>query len=131
MAAVGGLHLPPPGYKATHAMLAHQALDTATSHLPPVCPPYVAQQRAVLGRTPAFGLGPPSVVACPGTAEDAAKLVDRPGAAAVLDHAEPHLNGPAKIEMDLFEMSRSMRSRSHSRRSRAIPDRCSASGSAA
>ena len=55
-----------------------------------------------------------------GQAGDAAKPVHGPGAAAVLDHAEPRLSGPAKIEMDFFNMSRPMRSRSHSRRSRAI-----------
>ncbi len=102
-------------------MLAHQALDAAASHPLPVCPqggvhagtavtaatalmrpPYVVEQGALLGRALAFGPGPPGVVACRGEAEDPAKLMNRPGATAVLDHTEPHLSGPAKIEMDFL-----------------------------
>ena len=147
VAAVGGLHALAPGHKAAHAMPAHQALDAAAPHLPPVRPQggvharatipaatalvrpsYVVEQRAILGRALASGPGPPGIVACCGKAEDAAQFVDRPGAAAVLDHAEPHFSGPAKIEMDFFKMSRSMRSRSHSRRSRAISAAWSAVG---
>src|SRR5437899_8474511 len=43
-----------------------------------------------------------------------------------LDEAEAHVRVPAKIAIDFFKMSRSMRSRSFSWRSRAISEACSA-----
>jgi hypothetical protein len=49
----------------------------------------------------------------------------------ILDEAKTHVRGPAKIAIDFFKMSRSMRSRSFSWRSRAISAAWSADISAA
>src|SRR6185312_5712091 len=46
--------------------------------------------------------------------------------AMILDEAEAHVRVPAKIAIDFFKMSRSMRSRSYSWRSRAISEAWSA-----
>jgi hypothetical protein len=50
----------------------------------------------------------------------------RIGITVVLDEAEAHVRVPAKIAIDFFKMSRSIRSRSFSWRSRAISEAWSA-----
>lgn len=52
----------------------------------------------------------------------------RIGVAEVFNEAEAHVRVPAKIAIDLFKMSRSMRNRSFSWRNRAISEPWSADG---
>src|ERR1700687_3967157 len=60
-------------------------------------------------------------------AQDRHRIVD----AAIFDEAESHFGTPAKIAIDFFKISRSMRSRSFSRCKRAISAAWSPGGSAA
>src|SRR5215472_16029309 len=69
----------------------------------------------------------PRVVARRRHAQRLAHDTHRPDIAVVLDQAEPHLGGSEKMATAFFKMSRSVRSRSFSRRSREI----SAAGSGA
>src|SRR4051795_11921494 len=55
----------------------------------------------------------------------------RPDTLVVLDQAEPHLGGSEKMATAFFKMSRSIRSRSFSRRSREISAAGSGTGCAA
>jgi hypothetical protein len=61
----------------------------------PVSPDNVVKQAPVLNGMLAFRPGPPGIVAGSRDAQHPAKLLDWPGIAAVLDHAEPHLSGSA------------------------------------
>src|SRR3569832_789976 len=78
------------------------------------------QQAPVRHRPLALRPRPPGVIATGGHPEHAAHEPHRPGAGMLLDEAKPHFGTSAKMPMAFFKMSRSMRVRSSSRRSRAI-----------
>src|SRR6202022_3032606 len=73
----------------------------------------------------------PGVVAGRRDLEHRAQHANRIGVTMILDEAEAHVRVPAKIAIDFFKMSRSMRSRSFSRCKRAISAAWSADGSVA
>ena len=73
---------------------------------------------------------PPGVVAAAGDAEHLAHQLDRGSAPAVADEGEPHGSSLAKKAVAFFEISRSMRRRWFSARSRSTSRRRSASPSA-
>src|SRR5246500_6073528 len=91
----------------------------------------VLQQCAICRGAGAFRPRSPRIVACGRDVEDTAHDPDRVVCAAIFDEAEPHVRGPAKIAIDFFKMSRSIRSCSFSRCKRAITSAWSADGSAA
>src|SRR6202165_29101 len=70
--------------------------------------------------SPALRARAPGIVASRRDTEHLAKDRHRIVDAAIFDEAEPHFGTPAKIAIDFFKMSRSMRSRSFSRCKRAI-----------
>src|ERR1700684_3125112 len=78
------------------------------------------QQRGIAGRAFARRTFAPSVIAGRRDLKYGAHHPNRIGLAMVLDEAEAHIRVPAKIAIDFFKMSRSMRSRSFSSRKRAI-----------
>jgi hypothetical protein len=131
-------------------MMPHQPLDPASADAAALCPQDRMNTRAAI--TPAavamhtndFGyqkaidrnpaaLRPraPSVIAGRRDTKDRAHLAHRVIVAAIFDEAESHVRVPAKIAIDFFKMSRSIRSRSFSRLSWAISEAWSAVGSAA
>src|SRR6202045_1038843 len=81
--------------------------------------------------SPALRARAPGIVASRRDTEHLAKDRHRIVDAAIFDEAEPHFGTPAKIAIDFFKMSRSMRSRSFSRCKRAISAAWSAEGSVA
>src|SRR4051812_36330172 len=83
-------------------------------------PPDIAQQLAIGDLARAFWPGSPSVIARRRYTERIAHDAHRPDIPLILDQAEPHLGGSKKMATAFFKMSRSMRSRSFSRRSREI-----------
>src|SRR5881392_241430 len=83
-------------------------------------PPDIDQQLAIGVLARALWLRTPSVEAGRRHAQGIAHDAHRPDIPVVLDQAEPHLGGSEKMATAFFKMSRSMRRRSFSRRSRAI-----------
>src|SRR5947208_148728 len=80
----------------------------------------IDQQLAIGDLARALWLRTPSVEAGRRHAQRIAHDAHRPDIPVVLDQAEPHLGGSEKMATAFFKMSRSMRRRSFSRRSRAI-----------
>ena len=80
----------------------------------------VTQKATICRRPPALRARAPSVIAGRRDAEHAAHDRHRVVGTAIFDEAESHVRTPAKIAIDFFKMSRSMRSRSFSRCKRAI-----------
>ena len=116
-------------------MPAHQALDPAAGCRRTLAGRMdladVVQQRPALGRALAFGARAPGVAARHRHPEHAAHQRHGPAAAMVLDDPEPHRDGAAKMTIPFSRISRSMRSCSTSRFSRAISAQTSGFASAA
>src|ERR1700704_6838683 len=85
-------------------------------------PPDIDQQLAIGDLAQALWLRMPSVEAGRRHAQRIAHDAHRPDIPVVLDQAEPHLGGSEKMATAFFKMSRSIRRRSFSRRSREISD---------
>ncbi|MCS3695167.1 hypothetical protein QIH87_48735 (plasmid) [Bradyrhizobium elkanii] len=79
-----------------------------------------SQERGIGGCASAQRTPTPSVITGRRDLEHSAHQPHRIGIAMILDEAEAHVRVPAKIAIDFCKMSRSMRSRSFSSRSRAI-----------
>src|SRR5215207_48005 len=150
MSAIGGAASPRPGHDGPNAMAAHLPLDPAPACVMSSClefgmnaraavaamavamnPLDILQQLSIAHGTSAFRARPPSVVARRRDLQHAAHDPDRIVRAAIFDEAESHVRSPAKIAIDFFKMSRSMRSCSFSRCNRASRSAWSAEGSAA
>jgi hypothetical protein len=91
----------------------------------------LGQQDTIGGDPTALRPSAPSVIAGRRDAENGAHLADRVIVAAIFDEAESHVRVPAKIAIDFFKMSHSIRKRSFSRFVWAIWEAWSAVGSAA
>src|SRR5689334_22805299 len=79
-----------------------------------------SQERGIAGSACTHWTLAPSVIAGRRDLEHSAHQPHRIGIAMVLDEAKAHVRVPAKIAIDFSKMSRSIRSRSFSSRSRAI-----------
>ena len=82
--------------------------------------PALLQKRPVFGSPQALGTRAPGVEAGCRDSEGGTKDTNWIVGSVVLDEAKLHLDAPAKIAIDFPRMSRSCRSRSFSRRSRAF-----------
>src|SRR5438270_2598446 len=80
------------------------------------------QQRFVLAGTLAFWPRAPSVIAADGQIQGGAHHPDRPHFAMLIDEPELHREADPKMSAAFFRMSRSIRSRSFSRRRRATSE---------
>src|SRR5260370_24734072 len=80
----------------------------------------VVDELTIGGGSPALRARAPGIIADRRDPEHAAQDRHRVVGAAIFDEAESHFGTPAKIAIDFFKMSRSMRSRSFSRCKRAI-----------
>src|SRR5258707_1085288 len=80
----------------------------------------LGQQCAIGHRSQAFRARTPIVVTCRRHSEHRAHDSHRILLTAIFDETESHVRVPAKIAIDFFKMSRSMRSRSFSCTRRAI-----------
>src|ERR1700739_1485254 len=148
--AVGSAHPSWPRHDGPDTVAAHQSLDAAATRpaaLSPqlgmdagaaiaaigigVNPLDIVDEFTVSGGSRALRARPPGIVASRRDAEHAAHDLHRIVRAAIFDEAESHFWTPAKIAIDFFKMSRSMRSRSFSRCKRAISAAWSADGSVA
>src|SRR5437773_11669718 len=126
----------------------HQAFDPATAGATSLHPqrgmdPWAAiasaavlmdlpdrfQESGIGSRALAHRTLAPGVIAGRRDIEHGAHQPHRIGITMVLDEAKTHVRVPAKIAIDFFKMSRSMRSRSFSWRSRAISAAWSAGAS--
>src|SRR6266851_35259 len=136
---VGGTHPPRPRHDGANAMTAHQALDpttacpaalnlqldmdtraTITSVVVAMDPLDVVQEVTISGGSPALRARAPGIIAGRRGTEYAAHDRHRVVGAAIFDEAVSHVRTPAKIAIDFFKMSRSMRNRSFSRCKREI-----------
>src|ERR1035437_2879431 len=79
----------------------------------------IDQQRPVGALAGALGPGAPRIVAAGRQAQSGAHHPDRPDPAMLIDEPELHREADPKMSAAFFKMSRSMRSRSLSRRRRA------------
>jgi len=93
--------------------------------------PHDGDKLTVGDRSLALRPGAPSIIAGRRDTEHVTHQRHGIVGAAIFDEAESHVRVPAKIAIDFFKMSRSMRSRSFSRCKRAISAAWSADGSAA
>ena len=107
------------------ALTTQGGMDTGTA----ITPATVAMDTNNLGQQDVIGCGPtafrpstPSIIAGRRDAEDDAHLTDWIIVAAIFDEAESHVRVPAKIAIDFFKISRSIRRRSFSRLSWAISE---------
>src|ERR1700676_1093904 len=91
----------------------------------------VVNEVTIGGGAPALRARAPGIIAGRRDPEHVAQDRHRVVGAAIFDEAESHVRTPAKIAIDFFKMSRSMRSRSFSRCKRAISAAWSADGSVA
>src|ERR1700737_4026417 len=80
----------------------------------------VVNEVTIGGGSPALRARAPGIIAGRRDTEHAAHDRHRVVSAAIFDKAESHVRTPAKIAIDFFKMSRSMRNRSFSRCRRAI-----------
>src|SRR5258706_7752193 len=80
----------------------------------------VVDELTIGGGSPALRARAPGIIAGRRDTEHVAQDRHRIVGAAIFDEAESHFGTPAKIAIDFFKMSRSMRSRSFSRCKRAI-----------
>src|SRR5438309_9898695 len=85
-----------------------------------------SRERGIGGCPGAHRTIAPGIIAGRRDLEHGAHQPYRIGIAMILDEAKTHVRVPAKIAIDFFKMSRSMRSRSFSWRSRAISEAWSA-----
>src|SRR4029077_11804262 len=137
--AVGGSHPTWPRHDGANAVTAHQSLDAAAAHSAALGPQFgmdaraavasacvavdpfdVVDERTIGGGSPALRASAPGTRAGPPDPKHLSH--ERPPivGATIFDEAESHFGAPAKIAIDFFKMSRSMRSRSFSRCKRAI-----------
>src|SRR6202035_3952371 len=137
--AVGGAHPPWPRHDGPDTVTAHQSLD-ATAACPAALGPQlgmdaraaiasacvavdpldVVDEVTIGGGSPALRARAPGIIAGRRDTEHVAQDRHRIVSAAIFDEAESHFGTPAKIAIDFFKMSRSMRNRSLSRCKRAI-----------
>jgi hypothetical protein len=148
--AIGGSHPAWPRHDGPDTVMAHQSLDAATAHPAALGlqldvnaraaiasagvamdPLDVVDEFTIGSRSPALRTRAPGIIAGRRDPKHVAQDRHRIISAAILDEAESHVRVPAKIAIDFFKMSRSMRSRSFSRSKRAISATWSADGSAA
>src|ERR1700738_5028950 len=148
--AVGGAHQPWPRHDGPDPVTAHQSLDATAARpaaLGPqlgmdaraaiasprlaVAPFDVVDERTIGYGSPALRARAPGIITGRRDSEYLAQDRHRVVSAAIFDEAESHVRVPAKIAIDFFKMSRSMRSRSFSRCRRAISAAWSADGSVA
>ncbi|MCP1838626.1 transposase [Bradyrhizobium sp. USDA 4538] len=139
MTAVGGANPAWWRHDGSDAMPLHHPLDPATAGAASlrrqsgmdsptaIAPATVLIDLPDLSQQRGIGLCPfahrsraPSVIAGRRDLEHLTYQTNRIHVAVILDEAEAHVRVPAKIAIDFFKMSRSMRSRSFSWRSRAI-----------
>src|SRR5882757_1666871 len=137
--AVGGTHPSWPRHDGANAVMAHQPLDPTSAHpaalnlqldmdtratiasmVVAMDQPDVVHELTVGGGTRALRAQAPGIIAGRRDTERIAHDPHRVVGAAIFDEAEPHVRTPAKIAIDFFKMSRSMRSRSFSRCKREI-----------
>jgi hypothetical protein len=150
VSAVGSPHPPWPRLDGPDPVTTHQSLD-ATAARPAALGPQlgmdawaaiasaglamdpldVVDEVTIDGRSLALRARAPSIIAGRRDGEHVAQDRHRIVGAAIFDEAESHFGPPAKIAIDFFKMSRSMRSRSFSRCRRAISAAWSADGSGA
>src|ERR1700731_4340388 len=137
--AVGGPPPPWPRHDGPDTVTAHQSLD-ATAACPAALGPQlgmdaraaiasacvavdpldVVDEVTIGGGSPALRARAPGIIAGRRDTEHVAQDRHRIVSAAIFDEAESHFGTPAKIAIDFFKMSRSMRNRSLSRCKRAI-----------
>src|SRR5882672_2056261 len=148
--AIGRPHPPWPRHDGANAVTAHQSLDTSAAHPTALSlqlsmdtgatiasaavamdPLDVAQNATICGRSRALRARAPGVIAGRRDTEHVAHDPHLIVGAAIFDETESHVRVPAKIAIDFFKMSRSMRSRSFSRCKRAISAAWSADGTVA
>jgi hypothetical protein len=145
--AVGGPHPPWPRHDGPDAVMAHQSLDAAAARPAALGLQFDMDARAAIastgvamdpldvvdeftigGRASALRARAPGIIAGRRYFEHLAQHPHRIISAAIFDEAKSHFGTPAKIAIDFFKMSRSMRSRSFSRCKRAISAAWSADG---
>src|ERR1700732_3137694 len=139
VAAVGGAHPSWPRHDGPDTVTAHQSLDATATHPAALGPQFGMDARAAIasacvamdpldvvdevtigGGSPALRTRAPGIIAGRRDTEHVAQDRHRIVSAAIFDEAESHFGTPAKIAIDFFKMSRSMRNRSLSRCKRAI-----------
>src|SRR4051812_39567499 len=142
---VGGAHPARRRHDGADTVPAHQPLDPAAADVTALLaqdgmdagaavasaavlmdPPDRSQERGIGGGTSAHRPITPGIIAGRRDLEHGAHQPHRIGVAMILDEAEAHVRVPAKIAIDFFKMSRSIRRRSFSWRSRAISEAWSA-----
>jgi hypothetical protein len=150
MAAVRSLHPPWSCHDGPDSVTVHQPLYTTAARPAPlrlqfgmdtraaITPSHVAvdpldviDEVTIGGRSPAFRTRAPGIIAGRRDPEHAAQDRHRVVGPAIFNEPESHVRVPAKIAIDFFKMSRSIRSRSFSRCRRAISAAWSADGSVA
>src|ERR1700674_1370260 len=94
-------------------------------------PPDVLDEFTIGSRSLTLRARPPGIITGRRDPEHVAQDPHRVIGTAIFDEAESHVRVPAKIAIDFFKMSRSIRSRSFSRCRRAISAAWSADGSVA
>src|SRR6202023_1095130 len=129
--AVGGAHPSWPRHDSPDTVAAHQSLD-ATAACPTALGPQlgmdaraaiasagvamdpldVVDEVTIGGGSPALRARAPGIIAGRRDTEHVAQDRHRIVSAAIFDEAESHFGTPAKIAIDFFKMSRSMRNRS-------------------
>src|SRR6266481_5735714 len=148
--AVGGPHPPWPRHDGPDPVMAHQSLDataarpaalrlqfdmdagTAIASIGVAMDPLdVVDEFTIGGRASALRARAPGIIAGRRDPEHLAQDPHRIISAAIFDETKSHFGTPAKIAIDFFNTSRSMRSRSFSRCKRAISAAWSADGSVA
>src|SRR4030095_5845678 len=148
--AVGGAHPSWPRHDGPDPGATHQSLEATAAYPTALGPQLSVDARAAIasaglamdpldvvdevtigGRSPALRARAPGIVTGRRDSEHVTHDRHRVVGAAIFDEAEPHFGAPAKIAIDFFKMSRSMRSRSFSRCRRAISAAWSADGSVA
>src|SRR5580700_2720973 len=139
VAAIGGPHPPWPRHDGPDPVVAHQSLDAAAAHPAALGlqldmdtraaiasagvamdPLDVVDEFSIGDRSPALRARAPGIITGRRDPEHIAQNPHRVVDTAIFDEAESHVRVPAKIAIDFFKMSRSMRSRSFSRCKRAI-----------
>src|ERR1700738_3111741 len=147
VAAIGG---PPPAWPrhdGANAVTAHHPLDAAAAYPAALRlqldmdtraaiasvgvamdPLDVVHEVTIGGGSPALRTRAPGIIAGRRDPKHVAHDRHRVAGAAIFDEAESHVRTPAKIAIDFFKMSRSMRNRSFSRCKRAISAAWSADG---
>ncbi len=141
MTTVGGTRPEPASRQCADTMATHQSFDATTAasmtlrpqggmhprrSVSPLMPrlesAHLGKQCQVRHRPCAWRPDAPVVIAAARHTEHAAHDIHRPGGRMLLDKSELHRGISAKMPTAFFKMSRSIRARSSSLRSRAISD---------